>query len=137
MELKVIGRIRDEVGRPFTTSAMVIVFAVGGLVACSNSAVTVAMMNSTPTMRAVVLSANIGEGDMNRYYRLAIATTVRFGRGRAVVSPHRPASRAARPPTKRSSTSASGTVLNTGPDTAPLTGVGYITLEAAKVSTRP
>jgi hypothetical protein len=37
MELMVIGRIRDEVGRPFTTSAMVIVFAVGGLVACSSS----------------------------------------------------------------------------------------------------
>jgi hypothetical protein len=31
-------RIRDEVGRPFTTFAVVIVFAVGGLVACSSSA---------------------------------------------------------------------------------------------------
>jgi hypothetical protein len=40
MELKVIGRIRDEVGRPFATSAVVIVATVGGLTACSNSVST-------------------------------------------------------------------------------------------------
>jgi hypothetical protein len=36
MELKIICRIRNKVGRPLTTSAMVLVFAVGGLAACTS-----------------------------------------------------------------------------------------------------
>jgi hypothetical protein len=37
MELNIIRRIRDEVGRPLTTSAIALLFIVSGLTACSSS----------------------------------------------------------------------------------------------------